>query len=54
MRRWARRELDRLLTPPVDPWDFAVEIDYATTHLNRTYGERDAIGGEYAASGWTP
>ena len=53
--RWARQRLDEMLGPALDPWDFAADpIDYHLVHLDRTIGERHALGADLAAAGWCP
>lgn len=53
-RRWARRELDRL----VDPWSYAVPIELGEPidwrPMAMGVAERDRAGRELAAAGWTP
>jgi hypothetical protein len=61
VRRWARRSLDELLTPescgccPAMDEPSAVAADFwHSCHADRTLPEREALGRELAAAGWTP
>jgi hypothetical protein len=61
VRRWARRSLDELLTPEscgccpaVDAAAVAIADYWHGCHMDRGLPEREALGRELTAAGWTP
>jgi hypothetical protein len=52
IRRWAHRELDRLLETDVDPWQFSEPRDWHETHMDLGVSGRDRLGRDLV--GWCP